>query len=129
VPAYRERPGPGVRPYGDVLGFLERPVSFVTRHPGARDWAAEEGFSVGRVIDHLDLDPAQIEPGDRVIGLVPVNLAAEVCERGGAYLHLTLALPPELRGRELSAQQIRAHDVRIEQYSVRRVSRTSKPGR
>jgi CRISPR-associated protein Csx16 len=98
---------------------------FVTRHPGARDWAAEEGFPVDRVAHHLD--PARIEPGDRVIGSLPVNLAAEVCERGGAYLHLTLVLPPELRGCELSAAQMRAHGARIEQYSVRRLPLVPEP--
>lgn len=92
---------------------------FVTRHPGARDWAAQEGITVDQVIDHLDTLCVQI--GDSVIGTLPVNLAAEVCARGGAYLHLSLVLPPELRGRELSAEQMRAFGARIERYLVRAV--------
>jgi CRISPR-associated protein Csx16 len=99
---------------------------FVTRHAGARDWAAEEGIAVDRVIDHLDA--GQIQPGDTVIGSLPVNLAAEVCERGGAYLHLSIELPPDLRGRELTAAQMRAHGARIERYSVRRVPRVQAAG-
>jgi CRISPR-associated protein Csx16 len=94
---------------------------FVTRHGGARDWAAEEGISVDQVIDHLD--PLLIRRGDTVIGSLPVNLAAEVCERGGTYLHLSLELPSELRGRELSPAEMRACGAHIEHYSVRRVSR------
>lgn len=94
---------------------------FVTRHSGARDWAAEEGIAVDRMIDHLD--PALIRPGDTVIGSLPVNLAAEVCERGGRYLHLSLDTPPAVRGRELTAAEMRAHGARLEQYSVRRVAR------
>lgn len=93
---------------------------FVTRHPGARDWAAEEGLTVECVLAHLD--PAIIGPGDLVIGSLPVNLAAEVCARGGRYLHLSLDLPPELRGRELSAEQMRACGARVEDYQVSRRS-------
>jgi CRISPR-associated protein Csx16 len=89
---------------------------FVTRHPGARDWAAEEGIRVDQVIDHLDT--ALIQPGDTVIGSLPVNLAAEVCARGGAYLHLSIDLPRDLRGRDLSAEQMRACGARIEHYLV-----------
>jgi CRISPR-associated protein Csx16 len=93
---------------------------FVTRHPGARAWALEEGISVDDVIDHLD--PTGIQPGDTVIGSLPVNLAAEVCDRGGVYLHLSLDLPAELRGRELTVEQMRACDARIERYLVRQVA-------
>ena len=93
---------------------------FVTRHPGARDWAEEEGIRVDDVIDHLET--GLIQPGDTVIGSLPVNLAGEVCARGGVYLHLSLDLPPELRGRELSADQMRACGARIEGYVVQRVA-------
>lgn len=95
---------------------------FVSRHPGAHDWAAEEGFEVEAVIVHLD--PALIQPGDRVIGSLPVNLAAEVCARGARYLNLSLDLPPELRGRELSTEQMRACGARIEEYRITRVEPT-----
>jgi len=92
---------------------------FVTRHPGARTWAAEAGLAVECVLAHLD--PAMIGPGDVVIGSLPVNLAAEVCARGGRYLHLSLDLPPGLRGRELTAEQMRACGARVEEYQVRRL--------
>ena len=66
------------------------------------------------MIDHLD--PTLIQPGDTLIGSLPVNLAAEVCERGGRYLHLSLDLPAPLRGQELNARQMRACGARIEEY-------------
>ena len=93
---------------------------FISRHPGARDWAAEEGIQVDVVIDHLD--PAGIQPGDVLIGSLPVNLAAEVCARGARYLHLSLVLPARLRGQELSAEQMRACGARIEEYRVQRLA-------
>lgn len=98
---------------------------FVTRHPGARDWATAEGLSVDQVIDHLD--PASVQPGDTVIGSLPVNLAAAVCARGGAYLHLSLDLPRELRGRDLSAEEMRGCGARLERYLVRRLAPGGEP--
>ncbi|MGH8479285.1 MAG: CRISPR-associated protein Csx16 [Gammaproteobacteria bacterium] len=92
---------------------------FVTRHPGARAWAAEEGVLVDETIEHLD--PQALQPGDIVIGTLPVNLAAEVCARGGRYLHLTLELPPEWRGAELSAEDMRRFGARVEEYCVKRM--------
>ncbi len=92
---------------------------FVSRHPGARDWAAEEGITVDEVIDHLD--PAIIAPGDILIGSLPVNLAAEVCTRGARYLNLSLDLTAALRGVELSAEQMRACGARVEEYRIQRM--------
>lgn len=92
---------------------------FVTRHPGTRAWAAEEGILVDETIEHLD--PQALQPGDIVIGTLPVNLAAEVCARGGRYLHLTLELPPEWRGAELTAEDMRRFGARVEEYCVKRM--------
>jgi len=89
---------------------------FVSRHPGALEWATGEGFAVDRQVAHLD--STTIQPGDVVIGTLPVNLAARVCERGGRYLHLSLELPPERRGRELSAADLRQYGARLEEFRV-----------
>jgi len=94
---------------------------FVSRHPGARDWAEEEGIAVDLVLAHLD--PADVVAGDTVIGSLPVNLAAEVCARGARYLHLSLELPATLRGRELTAEQMRGLGARVEEFRVERVER------
>ncbi len=69
---------------------------------------------VDELVGHLDAEC--IHPGDVVIGSLPVNLAAEVCARGGRYLHLTLEVPLELRGSELSAEEMRALGARVEAY-------------
>jgi CRISPR-associated protein Csx16 len=92
---------------------------FVSRHPGAQEWAREENIAVDALVEHLD--PAIVMPGDTVIGSLPVNLAAEVCERGARYLHLSLELPLGSRGRELSAQDMRQCGARLEEFTVRRV--------
>lgn len=99
-------------------------VYFVSRHPGAREWALSEGSRVDRVLEHLDL--REIVAGDIVIGSLPVNLAAEVCARGAHYHHLSLELPQELRGVELSAEQMRDLGARIEEFCVERVGSPAK---
>lgn len=94
-------------------------VYFVSRHPGARDWAAAESIAVDAFLGHLDM--ARICPGDAVIGTLPVNLAAEVCARGARYLHLSLDLPADARGIELTAEAMRRYGARVEEYRVERI--------
>ncbi|MBK1673193.1 CRISPR-associated protein Csx16 [Ectothiorhodospira shaposhnikovii] len=89
---------------------------FISRHPGAVAWAARRGIPVDRTLDHLEID--LVHPGDTVIGTLPINLVARVCERGGRYLHLSLSLPPELRGQELSAETLERLGARLEEYEA-----------
>ncbi|MGQ0566595.1 MAG: CRISPR-associated protein Csx16 [Gemmobacter sp.] len=90
---------------------------FITRHPGAIAWAARQGIAA-RMVAHLD--PAQVGAGDVVMGTLPVHLAAEVCGRGARYLHLTLDLPPEARGRDLTADDMERFGATLQEFSVRR---------
>ena len=50
-------------------------IWFVSRHPGALDWARRSGIAFDRHVAHLDT--GKIGAGDTVIGSLPVNLAAE----------------------------------------------------
>ena len=89
---------------------------FVSRHPGALEWAARQGLRIDRFATHLD--PAEVQGGDTVICSLPVNLAAVVCRRGGRYLNLSVTLPAELRGKELSADQLDQLGARLEEFRV-----------
>jgi len=91
----------------------------VTRHAGARAWIERQGIAVDEVRDHLDVDG--VEAGDRVVGTLPAHLAAEVCERGAEYVHLAIDLPPALRGRELSAEELDRLGARLVPLIVRRI--------
>lgn len=92
---------------------------FISRHPGAVQWAQEQGICVDKQLAHLHID--DIRPGDVVIGSLPVNLVAQLTQRDARYLHLTLDLPPEWRGLELSLDQMRQCNARLEEYRVGRV--------
>ena len=91
-------------------------VWFVSRHPGAVDWAKTQGISVDRWVAHLVL--SEIEACDTVIGTLPVQLAAQVCAKGARYLNLSLDLPFEWRGRELSVEELSAVNARLEEFEI-----------
>ena len=94
---------------------------FVTRHKGAVEWARLKGIEA-RHIDHLD--PTIVQEGDRVLGTLPVSVAAEICARGAHYVHLTLETPKEQRGRELAPEDLDTYGARLEEFEVRKVQWT-----
>lgn len=91
---------------------------FVSRHAGAVAWARRRGLDAVAT-EHLALDAVQ--PGDVVIGTLPVGLAAQVQARGAAFWFLELDLPAEARGRELSADEMERCGARLVEYRVERV--------
>jgi CRISPR-associated protein Csx16 len=88
---------------------------FVTRHPGAREWARRRSIKA-RTVSHLDV--AAVSAGDTVMGTLPVNLVAEINARGARYFHLVLDLPAKLRGKELSIDDMEAFNARLAEYMV-----------
>jgi CRISPR-associated protein Csx16 len=93
---------------------------FITRHPGAIDWAKQQGIGVNRQISHLAIN--NIQSGDTVIGSLPVNLAAEICQRGAAYIHMTLNVPEHWRGKELTAEQMIECGACLEGYALKKIN-------
>lgn len=92
---------------------------FISRHPGAVQWAREQGVPVDKQLAHLDI--GDIHTGDIVIGSLPVNLVAQLNRKGARYLHLSLNLSPEWRGLELSVEQMRQCQARLEEFRVERI--------
>lgn len=95
-------------------------VWFVSRHPGAIDWARQQGLQIDRWVTHLDTGAP--EPGDTIIGSLPAGTAAELCARGIRYLHLQLDLPEEWRGRELTKEQLVKACARLIELDVQVVA-------
>ena len=96
------------------------PTYFITRHPGAITWAELQGISVDQQIAHLDIN--LVQSGDTVIGSLPVNMAAEVCNKGAVYVHLSLTVPEHWRGKELNAAQMTECGAHLENYELRRIN-------
>ncbi|MFZ1342679.1 CRISPR-associated protein Csx16 [Thiothrix eikelboomii] len=92
---------------------------FISRHSGAIAWAESQGFHIDQPLAHFDV--SLVQAGDLVLGTLPVNLIAEVNQRGGRYFHLTLELPAELRGQELTAEIMQKHGARLEEYTAQQV--------
>ncbi|HNV61147.1 MAG TPA: CRISPR-associated protein Csx16 [Rhodoferax sp.] len=92
---------------------------FVSRHPGAMEWAKRQKLNVSQFVAHLDT--AQVQAGDTVIGSLPVNLAAQVCAKGAAYWHVSVALPAALRGKELSADELERLHARVERFHLQAI--------
>ncbi|MBS0212206.1 MAG: CRISPR-associated protein Csx16 [Proteobacteria bacterium] len=90
---------------------------FISRHPGAIDWARAQGIDA-QWVRHLDL--ASVQSGDSVLGTLPIHLAAGVCERGARYVHLELDLPAQLRGCELDLAAMQRLSPRLVGYRVLR---------
>lgn len=105
--------------------YLERQLHvtyFITRHPGAIEWAERQGIHIDQRLDHLAVE--QIQPGDRVLGTLPANLAAEVCARGGEYYHLALQMPAEARGRELTADDLESYGAKLQRFHIEAIKDT-----
>ena len=89
---------------------------FVSRHRGAMEWARRQGLAIDQHCTHLDA--GAVQPGDIVLGTLPVHLAAQVCAYGASFYNLSLDLPAAARGRELSATDLEAFGARLEGYAV-----------
>lgn len=90
---------------------------FISRHAGAKAWIEEEGFTIDKMVEHFD--PRLTQPHDKVLGSLPIHLAAEVCARGGEYYHLSITRPEALRGKELSMTEMRACNARLDVYVIK----------
>lgn len=90
---------------------------FVTRHRGAVTWAAESGVKA-RKVEMENFDPEAVQPGDIVMGTLPVHVVAQVNAKGGHYWHLSMEVPIAFRGKELSADSMREFGARLEEFRV-----------
>ena len=70
----------------------------VTRHAGLVEWLKRLGIE-GEVVSHADEDTVR---GKRVYGVLPFRLAALADE----FVEVSMNVPAELRGKELTADDI-----------------------
>ena len=91
-------------------------VLVITRHPGALEWLASQGVQWD--CHRARLDGIQVGKADEVIGILPFSTAAEVCAKGARYFHISMNLPDELRGAEMSAAEMQACGARLREFVV-----------
>ena len=89
----------------------------ISRHPGTVTWFAEKGIHIDEVIEHLDSQ--KLSAGDRVIGTLPIHLIADLNIQGIEYVHLALTVPRDLRGHELSPNDMDRCQPRLEIFSAK----------
>lgn len=97
-------------------------VYFVSRHAGAKFWAKYHDerlqlpLSIDRYVEHYESEWTQ--PGDVVIGTLPLKEIAAVQLRGGQFVSLDLHMPPGLRGTELTATEMTKLGAVLTPYRV-----------
>jgi len=96
---------------------------FVTRHSGAVDWAIRHNYispdKEVEVISHFgDENINSLKEGDVVRGTLPINIVQELNAKGVHYWHLSLNIPADARGRELTADDMDNFGCSLIQYSV-----------
>jgi CRISPR-associated protein Csx16 len=96
-------------------------IWFVTRHDGAREWAARQGVFWDRELTHWRGEI--LSPGDRVYGTLPCQIAADVCDAGAEYWHLELSLTGITRGQELTADELVQAGARFVRYEIKRAGK------
>lgn len=86
----------------------------ITRHKALVQYAIEKGIVPAdvRVLPHVST-PKEVA-GKHVVGPIPLHLAAAATR----VTHIPLSIPPELRGVELTLEQLREMAGPAETYAV-----------
>nr|BDI55091.1 MAG: CRISPR-Cas system-associated protein Csx16 [uncultured archaeon] len=91
-------------------------IIIVSRHAGAINWLKKHypKFSNLKHLTHI----SEEEIKDRIIiGTLPVNLAVLAKE----YWHLSMNVPLEMRGKELTVEDMENFNCKIENYKILKI--------
>lgn len=91
---------------------------FVSRHRGAMKWLQRQVNATEVVeLDEID-DLSRFRASDRVFGVLPLEVAAALCDRGVAVHAISVRVPRDWRGRELSVRELALLGARLVRYTV-----------
>jgi CRISPR-associated protein Csx16 len=92
----------------------------VSRHAAAQRWLLIEAEKRGwkNVVKMPHCKPEQVKSGDRVVGTLPIQLAAEICARNAEYWHLEIVVEEIDRGRELDFNELVKRGPLIQRYRI-----------
>ena len=88
----------------------------VTRHEGAKKWVCEKkGLANAETVEHFSAEDIQnLREGDRVVGILPIPLVADVLRTGARFDLLVLPeLSREQRGHELTPDEMDAAGAKL----------------
>lgn len=91
---------------------MQNPI-IVTRHPALVQYLAEHGIT-GEVVSHADESTVT---GRDVVGVLPMRLAA----LARSFIEVSMVIPAEFRGKELTLENIRAFNPVLTEYSVQKI--------
>lgn len=94
---------------------------FITRHQGALDWAKNNNVHFDVHLEHL-LSLDELKSGDVIIGTLPINIVSQINDIGVDYVHLSLDIPPQLRGVELSAKDLEQCKASLQRFYVKKLA-------
>ena len=89
----------------------------VSRHPGAIEWFLQQGINIDEIKEHLVID--DLGQGDRVYGVLPIQLIAKINAIEVDYFHIVINPTQDVRGRELTAEQLNTMQVYLQGYSAK----------
>jgi len=92
---------------------------FITRHPGAVEWLKANYPKIAKsatMVSHFDASTT--EAGDVIVGILPVNMICDVINHGARFIALQIDLPAELRGKELTVEDMDNCNAKLQEYHV-----------
>jgi len=95
---------------------LPSEIVIVSRHPATIEFLKEK-LPNAKVIEHLN-GPDDISFGALVFGNLPLHMVEQLLQKGCRFIMVSLNIPRELRGKELSREELEKY---IELYEIRRL--------
>jgi len=82
---------------------------------GALEWLKNHysEFADAKYLSHVSEEDIE---NNIVIGTLPINLAVLAKE----YWHLSMTIPAEMRGKELTSEDMEKFDCKIERYIIKK---------
>lgn len=92
---------------------------FISRHPGAIEWAKQQNLHIDHWVSHLN--PAEVQTGDMVMGTLPIHLVAQICAKGARFQFLAMNLSAKQRGKELAASDMTKNSCSLIEYFAKKL--------
>jgi len=94
----------------------------VSRHPASIQWIEQQGIHIDQFLNHFTQEHLeQLQSKDTVVGILPIQIVAQINQKGAHYYHLTLNIPFEYRGKELTLQDLNRFKASLIEYQVEKV--------